>query len=220
MDVRAGILKKISLPTLQEVATVLPENAPTNEPAPLTSPSGPSPDPVAVRVEDAARKLGANPLIDWATRLLSGTASPQDDGDPDIELLGGMPALEDWMARVWAAQVLLHRWHHAAAPAVLAGLDDEAWQVRSVCVKVAALRGITEAELTVVTRLDDPEPTVRVDAATALGELGSVDTSGTVIGLGNAVMSTDSAMADAAERALERLAERFDRPDIRPSSQY
>lgn len=204
---------------------MLPEESPTPEsahitPTSATMASGPQPDPVAERVEAAALRLGVNPLVDWATRLLTGAAQPDDDGDPSIELLGGMPALEPWMARVWAAQVLLHRWHHAAAPAVVTGLSDEAWQVRSVCLKVAALRDITDAELTVVSRLDDPEPSVRVEAATTLGELGSVDTSGTMIGLNNAVMSTDSVMADAAERALERLAERFDRPDVRPASQY
>lgn len=177
-------------------------------------------DPVADRIQTAAEQLGTNPLIDWAVRLLSGQSRPGDAADPDITLLGGMEALEDWMARVWAAQVLLHRWHHAAEPAVAQGLEDEVWQVRTVCLEVAALRKLTALEPHVSHMVDDPAPQVRSSAAQTLGELGSVNSSDTVTVLGEAVMSPDSVVADAAERALERLAERFDRPDIRTASRY
>ncbi|NIH71079.1 MULTISPECIES: HEAT repeat domain-containing protein [Auritidibacter] len=184
-----------------------------------TAPHSLSPTTVS-RIHDAAETLGTNPLLDWVCRLLDGRARHGADGDPDIAVLGGMEAVEDWMGRVWAAQTLLELWHHTATTSVITALNDPAWQVRVIAVEVAGYRDLNEATDTLLDLLDDPTPQVRSQAATALGEIISAENESALKALNSAVTSTDSVMADAAESALNRVAERFDRSDLRPSPRY
>ena len=74
--------------------------------------------------------------------------APGRGADPDlIVALGGPPArwaksgeprgLAYWL-KVWAARGLLWNWDEVAVPAVLSALDDDAWRVREMALKVVA----------------------------------------------------------------------------------
>ncbi|MEU3847875.1 HEAT repeat domain-containing protein [Micrococcus terreus] len=174
----------------------------------------------AAMIRAAADTLGEARLADWAVRLLTGAARVGDPADPDPVLIGAVPGWMPYWSRVWGARVLLHVWPSRAGvaeSAVLAGLSDEEWRVRVLCAQITAVHGVRGAEETLMTLTGDPVPHVRSAAARALGEVGSDRAAPT---LDQLMMDPDSVLADAAETALARLAERLDRPDLRPDSEY
>jgi hypothetical protein len=111
-------------------------------------------------------------VVDGCVDLLMGRGA-----DPDlIVALGGPPAgwaksgeasgPAYWL-KVWAARGLLYNWDEVAVPAVISALDDGAWRVREMALKVVARHEIREAATT-VTRLEkDPSPRVEAAAARA-----------------------------------------------------
>ena len=174
----------------------------------------------AAMIRAAADTLGAAQLTDWAVRLLTGGARVGDPADPEPALMGAVPGWMPYWSRVWGARVLLHVWPAragAAESAVLAGLTDEEWRVRVLCAQITAVHGVRGAEDALIQLTEDPVPHVRSAATRALGEVGS-DRS--VPALDQLVMDPDSVLSDAAETALARLAERLDRPYLRPDPEY
>lgn len=174
----------------------------------------------AAMIRAAADTLGEARLADWAVRLLTGAARVGDPADPDPALIGAVTGWMPYWSRVWGARVLLHVWPARAGvaeSAVLAGLADEEWRVRVLCAQITAVHGVRGAEETLVQLTGDPVPHVRSAAARALGEVGS---DRAVPTLDQLMMDPDSVLADAAETALARLAERLDRPDLRPDTEY
>lgn len=101
--------------------------------------------------------------------------------DADLILaLGGPPA--NWVLtgdrsgppywlRVWAARGLLWAWDDTALPTVQVALDDEAWRVREMALKVVARHRLEDALMTVVDLQEDPAPRVRAAASRALARL-------------------------------------------------
>lgn len=178
-------------------------------------------------VAAAVGQLGGPRLADWAVRLLTGRARPGDDGDPDIALIRGDAAaldpelaLDPHLSRWLGARVLVHHWHLRAVDAVRDGLADDSAAVRQMCCRVVAAQGSPAFEAAapaVEGLLADPEPRVRSAAALALGEVGGGSSASSLRGL---LMDPDSVLASAAEDALDRLADRLARPDLRPGPQY
>src|SRR5690625_1939753 len=121
--------------------------------------------PVSTRIAQAVETLGYTTLVDWAMRLLSGETTPDAESDPDIKLLGGMDAIEPYMARVWAGQALLHAWHHQATDAVQTALADEDWQVRELAVQLLGHPQLPFVDELVLLLADDAYPYVRLAAA-------------------------------------------------------
>ena len=72
-----------------------------------------------------------------------------------------------WL-RVWGARGLLWAWDDAALPEIRTALDDEAWRVREMALKVVARHGVEELLTDVVPLGDDPVPRVRRAAERAL----------------------------------------------------
>src|SRR5699024_4518934 len=110
----------------------------------------------------------------------------------------------------WAARTLLHAWDPVAAPAVAQGLRDEAWRVQEMCAKVAARYELGEAapvcaELAEV----DAVPRVRLACLRTLAVVGEAEHASAVRA---GLRGTDPSVVQAAERALERMEERLDRP--------
>lgn len=175
---------------------------------------------VTTRVAQAVETLGYTTLVDWAMRLLSGETSPGDQADPDITLLGGMEAIEPYMARVWAGQALLHAWHHSAADAVATALDDEDWQVREIAVQLVGHHELSHVKKLTELLADDAYPHVRIAAAQAIGVTATPQHDRAIDYLQRLVMDPNSFLAAAAEDALELLATRHNRPDLATAPRY
>lgn len=176
--------------------------------------------PVTTRIAGAVETLGYTTLVDWAMRLLSGQTPPNAETDPDIKLLGGMDAIEPYMARVWAGQALLHAWHHQAADAVQTALNDDDWQVREVAAELVGHHELPFVDELVELLADDAYPHVRIAAAHALGAIVTPQDSGAIDRLQRLVMDPNSMLASAAEDALGEIAKRHNRPDLAVAPRY
>ena len=123
-------------------------------------------------VEHECDRRGLPAVVEGCVALLNG--KPVDDelilalGGPPAEWVRtGEPPGPDYWLRVWGARGLLYAWDDSAAPAVLRALDDEAWRVRDMALKVVARRGIQEATDQVERRRGDTSARVRASAARA-----------------------------------------------------
>jgi hypothetical protein len=123
-------------------------------------------------VEQECELRGRSAVVKGCVALLHG--QPVDDelilalGGPPAEWVRtGEPSGPDYWLRVWGARGLLYAWDESACTAVLRALDDEAWRVRDMALKVVARRGIEEAVEQVARLQDDPSARVRASAARA-----------------------------------------------------
>ena len=188
------------------------------------SPSANRPDhfstAVTTRIATAVETLGYTTLVDWAMRLLSQETTPDAEHDPDIKLLGGMDAIEPYMARVWAGQALLHAWHHKAEDAVIIALDDDDWQVREIAAQLVGHHELAHVDKLVELLTDDAYPHVRMAAARAIGVTATPQHDVAIDRLQRLVMDPNSFLAAAAEDALGEIANRHNRPDIATAPRY
>ena len=130
-------------------------------------------------------------------------------GDAGRSVLEGGGGWQPYWSRVWGARGLLYVWDDSAAGAVLDGLDDPAWRVAEMCLKVAARRGLPAGDAAV--RLADHElPRVRAAAMRALGAAGDVEH---VEAAYAATSDEAEEVRRAAARALEHMSARLDLPD-------
>jgi hypothetical protein len=123
-------------------------------------------------VERECARRGRHEVVAGCIGLLAG-------GDVDAELvlaLGGPPARwvvtgeasgPPYWLRVWALRGLLWAWEHEALPSVQASLDDDAWRVREMALKVVARHRLEDALARVVALRDDPSARVRAAAVRA-----------------------------------------------------
>ena len=134
-------------------------------------------EPLATRIALATERFGEAGLVQRAISLLEG----RNEGDDVLLYLGGRhaegilrgaPSL--YWPEVWAARALLHVWDDSAASAVLTGVENRAWRVREMCLKVCAVRKIGGASV-LKRRLTDENARVRAAAAHALGVVGAAD---------------------------------------------
>ncbi len=123
-------------------------------------------------VEQECERRGRPAVVKGCVALLHG--KPVDDelilalGGPPAEWVRtGEPSGPDYWLRVWGARGLLYAWDDSARVAVLRALDDEAWRVRDMALKVVARQGIEEAVDRVARLQDDPFARVRASAARA-----------------------------------------------------
>jgi hypothetical protein len=129
-------------------------------------------------------------------------------GDAGRSVLEGTRGWKPYWSRVWGARGLLYVWDDSAADAVLDGLDDPAWRVAEMCLKVAASRGLPAGDGAV--RLADHElPRVRAAAVRALGAAGDVEH---VAAVHAATDDEAEEVRRAAVRALEQMSARLDLP--------
>ncbi len=172
----------------------------------------------------AEDSLGHDVLVDWCLALLTGAAGGADRKTPSLRWIGGPAAGTDcdrhhwarsdlnYWPRVWAARALRYAWDDRAAGPVIAGLDDDAWRVREHCCAVVGLRELADAADRLA-ELTDPDqedaPRVRTAAVKALAQVGEFEHGDA---LQRAMIDPDRKVRDAADAALERLAERIDRP--------
>lgn len=115
--------------------------------------------------------------------VVAGCVALLGDGGVDAELilaLGGPPARwavtgepagPDYWLRVWALRGLLWAWDDVALQSVESALNDDAWRVREMALKVVARHTLEDAWDTVVRLEEDPVARVREAASRALMRL-------------------------------------------------
>lgn len=127
------------------------------------------------RIEQEAARRGARAFAAACADILTG-------GDADSDLLrtlAGRAAAawfvsqddprNDYWPRVWAVRGLLWAWDDVALPAVMHALDDDAWRVREMALKVVAKYQLDDALNPAVTaQHNDPVARVRTAATKAV----------------------------------------------------
>jgi HEAT repeat protein len=102
----------------------------------------------------------------------------------------------------------MYVWHDSAGIAIKAGLTNQAWRVREMCLKVVAARELPFAEQ-VVPMLTDEVGRVRAAAARALGKIGDHEHGAAIKML---LKDPDMEVRRPAGEALLAIKERFGRP--------
>jgi hypothetical protein len=120
-------------------------------------------------VAGAVDLFGRDRVIAWCEELLVGRAADDDPAWPDIAWLGGTIGWKPYWARTWGARGLLHAGPPARADLVMSALDDEAWRVREMALKVIRRYEIDDPAGAVDALTDDPVERVRVQAWKTLG---------------------------------------------------
>jgi hypothetical protein len=162
------------------------------------------------RVESLVARVGADVVVDWCVALLRGADPDAAEGLP-LAWLGGRSAAgwaQDYWPRVWAARGLLHVYRPQAAPAVVAGLDDDSWRVREMCAKVVRTQELGAAAAALHRRTSDEVPRVRAAVLRALARVGEAEDADAVRGC---LDDPETAVAGAAETALREMSRRLDR---------
>lgn len=164
-------------------------------------------DAPAMRIAAAINRFGEQRVAERAMSLLDGG----NEGDEFLLIVGGRHAqgiLDGapplYWPELWGARALGFVWNEAAAPAVLRGLNDQAWRVREMCAKICLQRGIGQT-LQFLNLMNDENPRVRAAGAHALGEFGSHETANALRAL---LTDTEKDVRRAAQQALSRLRER------------
>lgn len=93
-------------------------------------------------------------------------------GPPARWVVTGEPSGPSYWLRVWAARGLLWAWDDAALVAVTEAMNDEAWRVREMALKVVARHKLEATLPTVVDLQHDPVARVRSAATRALMRIG------------------------------------------------
>ena len=135
----------------------------------------PNDDSPAERIAKVVAELGQDDVIARATALIAGLNAGEDfllavGGRHAQGILDGAPAL--YWPEVWGARTFLYVWNDSAAPAVLAGLGNQAWRVREMSAKVVAKRELAYPD-EVAELATDEVARVRAQAARTLGEIGT-----------------------------------------------
>lgn len=127
-------------------------------------------------IERECTRRGKDAVVDGCRALLRG-----EEADPElIVALGGPPARwahtgtepgPSYWTRVWAARGLLWAWDDRAHPEIAAALDDEAWRVREMAVKVVARHRLGDLIDQVAALRDDPVHRVTDRATRAVIQL-------------------------------------------------
>lgn len=130
--------------------------------------------PIAARINAAVERFGREDAIARAIALLAGANAGDEfllyaGGEHARGVLDGAPPL--YWPELWGARTLLYVWDDSAAPAVVAGLANQAWRVREMSVRVATQRALDVAPQ-LVELTADTHPRVRAAAARGLGTLG------------------------------------------------
>lgn len=157
--------------------------------------------------EQASARLCAD-LLRGAEPREFAAALPYLAGAPGAAFLDGRwPA---YWPRVWGARGLRYVWAEEAQPAAVDGLDDLAWRVAEMCLKVSALREIAEAGPAAVVYLDHELPRVRAAASRALGIVGDTEH---VAAVERCLSDDDEQVRRSAARALALMSARLDLGD-------
>ncbi|MGI8615106.1 MAG: hypothetical protein ACR2KL_14395 [Nocardioidaceae bacterium] len=127
-------------------------------------------------IERECGDRGRPAVIDGCVRLILGKQTDPDllmalGGPGAAKFLDGGQHVDTYWLRVWGARGLLWAWDDSALAAIRAALDDDAWRVREMAVKVVARHLLGDALSKAAELRDDPVPRVRTAAARAVAVL-------------------------------------------------
>ena len=133
--------------------------------------------PIAPRLAAAVERFGEPTVVLRSLSLIAGNNEGDEfllyvGGDHARGILNGAPPL--YWPELWGTRALLYVWDDSAALAVTAALENQAWRVREMATRVAAVRALPVIEQ-LTTLLTDDVPRVRAAAARALGALGGAE---------------------------------------------
>lgn len=169
--------------------------------------------PIGLLAAELAGHLGEPETVALACDLLGG-ADPAPYQREIVYLSGHEAAHEGWAEywpRVWGARALLYLWQDSASDHVLRGLDDEAWRVAEMCLKVSSLRELPGAADAATMLVGHSLARVRAQAIRLIGTVGDTEH---VAAARVAEADPDQAVRRAAVRALDMLAIRLDLMDL------
>jgi HEAT repeat protein len=127
-------------------------------------------------IERQCELRGKDKVVAGCISLLNGQRADADL----IYALGGPPASwvftgeapgPDYWMRVWAARGLLWAWDDAALPCIMTALEDDAWRVREMALRVVARHRLQDTVTTVARLQEDPVSRVASAASRALARL-------------------------------------------------
>jgi HEAT repeat protein len=163
------------------------------------------------RISEAARRFGEREVAERSAALLTGANEGEEfllwvGGVHAQGILDGAPSL--YWPEVWGARALLKVWDDSSAPAVRAGLKNQAWRVREMCGRVVVERQLPFAsELEPL--LTDDVARVRAVAARALSVVGEYDDA---LAVKRLLTDPEIEVRRAAGAALKAFSTRLDRP--------
>ena len=162
---------------------------------------------------------GGESVALWCAELLSGQVPHDAEDRPPLTWLGGPHAqlleaydqlgAQEYWPRVWAARGLLYAWSPRAVPAVVGALEDSAWRVREMALKVVRKREIGEAGEDAAALACDEVTRVRVAAIRALALIGEGEHAERVR---EGLDDPEPVVRDAALSAIETMTRRLERP--------
>jgi hypothetical protein len=133
--------------------------------------------PIAPRLAAAVTRFGEPTVVLRSLSLIAGNNEGDEfllyvGGDHARGILNGAPPL--YWPELWGTRALLYVWDDSASLAVTAALENQAWRVREMATRVAALRELPVLEQ-LTTLLTDDVSRVRAAAARAIGALGAAE---------------------------------------------
>jgi hypothetical protein len=133
--------------------------------------------PIEQRIAAAVERFGEAEVVTKAASLIAGNNEGEEfllivGGEHARGVLEGAPVL--YWPELWGTRALLYVWDASAAVAVTAALHNQAWRVREMACRVAALRALPVAD-DLVQLTTDEVPRVRAAAARALGAVGPAE---------------------------------------------
>lgn len=167
--------------------------------------------PIAERIAAAVRRYGESDVIERAVALMGGANVGEDfllfvGGRHAQGLLDGAPPL--YWPELWGARAPIHVWDKRATSAIVAGLGNEAWRVREMSAKVAAVRALALPEELAALLVDDVAR-VRAASVRALAEIGGMEQAVAVKALLN---DPDIDVRRRANEALSKFQDRLGEP--------
>jgi HEAT repeats len=124
-------------------------------------------------IEQECERRGKDAVVAGCIELLGGGESDAElilalGGPPARWVVTGEPSGPPYWLRVWATRGLLLAWDDAALQSIEVALNDDAWRVREMALKVVARHRLEDTVLTVVELQEDPAARVRAAASRAL----------------------------------------------------
>ncbi len=116
-------------------------------------------------IERESERRGKDKVVSGCMSLLGGKSADAEliyalGGPPASWVFTGEASGPEYWLRVWAARGLLWAWDDVALPCIMTALEDDAWRVREMALRVVAKHRLADAATAVAALRDDPNSRV------------------------------------------------------------